>query len=313
MYDVVVIGGGPAGVAAGVYVGRKQMKALLLTDTFGGQSFNSGDIENWIGTPHISGFDLAQQLEAHVREQETVEIKTYEPVTNVEQTTHEDFVKPVWRVSTKKSTYQSKSVIIASGGRRRRLEVPGEDAFEGRGVAYCSTCDAPLFRGKKVVVVGSGNAAMEGVVDLLPFATDIYLMIRGEHMKGDEATAAKIEEHVGEKVTIMYQAAVKEIHGEQLVNAVTYTDLASNETAHLETDGVFVEIGSLPNSEFAKEVVDINTRGQIEIDHRRGTTSADGIFAAGAVVDQAYDQNNISVGDAIKAALSCHTYVTHFK
>lgn len=311
-YDIIIIGGGPGGVAAGVYAGRKQLDTLLITESFGGQSFNSNDIENWIGEPHLTGLDLAKKLEGHVRLQETVEIKQYVRVSAIEKVTVPEYSKPLWNVTAGEETFQAKAVVVTSGGRRRKLDVPGEKEFEGRGVVYCSTCDAPLFRNKTVVVVGSGNAAMEGVVDLLPYATKVYLLIRGDHMKGDEETRRKVEEST-EKVSIIYNGETQAIHGEKFVTGLTYLDKTTNTTKTLDVDGVFVEIGSIPNSDFLKGVVTLNDFGQVVIDHRTARTSEEGIFAAGAVADQAYDQNNISVGDAIKATLTAHQYVVHFR
>ncbi|MCA9389969.1 FAD-dependent oxidoreductase [candidate division WWE3 bacterium] len=315
LYDLIIIGGGPGGAAAAVYSGRKKLDTLVITESFGGQSFNSGDIENWIGTLHLSGFELAQKLEEHVKAQEDVTVQQGELVTSVRQSSSEDysFTNPIWEVETNKATYHTKGLVVTSGGRRKKLEVPGEDEFAGRGVVYCSTCDAPLFRDKDVVVVGSGNAAMEGVIDALPYAKKIFMLIRGDHMKGDDATKEKILEHEGEKITIIYHGESKQVLGETVVTGLEYLDKQTSETKTLEVQGIFVEIGSLPNSEFMKGVVDLNERDQIIIDHRSGKTSASGIFAAGAVVDQLYDQNNISVGDAIKATLTAYNYVVHFK
>jgi len=312
VYDVIIIGGGPGGVAAGVYTGRKLLNTLLITDTFGGQSFNSNDIENWIGEPHLTGLELAKRLEAHVRLQETVDIKQYVRVSQIERVQTDEFEGPLWDVTAGDETYRAKAVIVTSGGRRRKLDVPGEKEFEGKGVVYCSTCDAPLFKNKTVVVTGSGNAAQEGVIDLLAFASKIYLLIRGDHMKGDEESKSKVEDST-DKVSIIYHGQVQEIQGEQFVTGVTYLDKETNALKKLDVDGVFVEVGSIPNSDFLKGVVELDEHGQVLINHRTGETSEKGIFAAGAVADQAYDQNNISVGDAIKAALTAHQYVVHFK
>ncbi len=170
LYDVIIIGGGPAGAAAVVYTARKRLKTLLITESFGGQSIVSDDIQNWIGEPHISGFDLAQKFEAHVRAYpDTVEIKTERAIAVKEKGDN-------FEVQTEQSVYEGKTVILAAGARRRKLGVPGEDAFNGKGVAYCSTCDAPLFSGKKVAVVGGGNAGLEAVQDLFPYAAEEYIV-----------------------------------------------------------------------------------------------------------------------------------------
>ena len=166
LYDTIIIGAGPAGAAAAVYAARKKLRTLLITEEFGGQSIVSSKIENWIGEISITGEELAKRLEKHVRAQKDIEIKAAEKVIKINEMPDCTF-----EVKTDKDgTYQSKTLIVASGGRQKRLEVPGEEKFGGKGVAYCSTCDAPFFEGKDVAVVGSGNSALEGVIDLASYA-----------------------------------------------------------------------------------------------------------------------------------------------
>ncbi len=180
LYDTVVIGGGPAGAAAAIYAARKKLKTLVVAEDFGGQSLVSSNIENWVGEISITGKELAEKLARHVRAQSEVEIKIPERVTAVLETPD-----CTYEVRTDKGgRYWSKTVIVASGGRRRRLQVPGEDRFEGRGVAYCSTCDAPFFQDLEVAVVGGGNTALESVIDLIPYAAKIRLLVRGDQLKG---------------------------------------------------------------------------------------------------------------------------------
>ncbi|MBI3631640.1 MAG: FAD-dependent oxidoreductase, partial [Candidatus Staskawiczbacteria bacterium] len=201
MYDVIIIGGGPAGSAAAIYTGRKRLKTLLITESFGGQSIVSDDIQNWVGTKSISGYDLAQNLEEHVRAQEMVEIKIPETVTATKE------IPNGFEVTTNNgNTYQSKTLIVTSGGRRRKLGVPGEEKYNGRGVAYCSTCDAPLFMGKKVVVVGGGNAGLEAAIDLRPFASEIFVFVRSEKLVADPITQAEVLK--SDKIKIVYNASI---------------------------------------------------------------------------------------------------------
>lgn len=305
-YDVIVIGGGPAAAAAGVYVARKQMKAVVITESIGGQSIVSADIQNWIGTPSISGYDLAKNLEAHLRAQPNLEIRMPERVVKVEKDGGEFLVE-----TDKGKTYKSRSVIVASGARRRRLNVPGEDKFEGTGVAYCSTCDAPIFSGMDVAVVGGGNAGLEAAIDLIPFAKSITLVEYGDAPKGDPITLEKLK--ADKKVSIVTNAKTARIEGDKMVSALIYTDTKTNKEKSLAVQGVFVEIGSIPNSEIVKGLVDINPHGEIVIDHRTCATSCPGVFSAGDVTDELYKQNNISCGDAVKAALSAYNYLLSLK
>ena len=303
-YDVIIIGGGPAGTAAAVYSARKKLKTLLITESFGGQSIVSDDIQNWIGEPHISGFDLAKKLEAHVRAYpEAVEIKMPEKVLKVKES------DAGFAAETDKSNvYQGKAIILVAGARRKRLNVPGEDKFEGKGVAYCSTCDAPLFSDMKVAVIGGGNSGLEAVHDLFPYASEVYLLHRSESLKADPATIEEARKNPKLKEIIL-NANTKEILGENSVSGIRYQDLKTGEEKILEVQGVFVEIGSTPNSEMVKGLVDIDAFGQVVIDPKHGSTSHRGIFAAGDITDDPYKQNNISAGDAVKAALAAYNYL----
>lgn len=301
MYDVIIIGGGPGGIAAGVYIARKQLKALFLTGDFQSQSTVSAGIENWIGDVSITGWEFGARLEKHLRAQEGLEIQTGAWVTGV--TKRED---GTFDVATDKETFQTKTVIIASGGRHRHLDVPGEEKFKGKGVVYCSTCDAPFFREKKVVVVGGGNAGLEAVEDLLPYAKEIILFVRSE-IKGDQITFDKIS--ASPKVSIQYKVVVEEITGDTVVEGVRYKNLDTGELETLATDGVFVEIGMVPNTDFVKDVVELNERGEIIVDGKTAETSVPGIYATGDATDLLYKQNNISAGYGVVAALSAYDYL----
>ncbi|MBI2596111.1 FAD-dependent oxidoreductase [Candidatus Daviesbacteria bacterium] len=311
LYDVIIIGGGPAAVAAAVYCARKKLKSLLITESFGGQSIVSDDIQNWIGDPHISGLDLAKKLEAHVRVYpDMVEIKLPEKVVEVKSVKCEEAARICdFEVKTDNgNTYSSKSVIVAAGARRRRLGVPGEDQFEGKGVAFCSTCDAPLFAGKKVAVVGGGNAGLEAAQDLFKYAQEVYILDFGEQLKGDPVTIDEIQKNPKLK-GIINNAQTLEVLGDKLVTGLKYKDVKTNEEKTLEVGGVFVEIGSVPNAEMVKDLVQLDPHGQVMINFQHARTSHPGVFAAGDVTDDPYKQNNISVGDGVRAALSAQAYL----
>jgi NADH-dependent peroxiredoxin subunit F len=310
MYDYIIIGGGPAGVASAVYAARKRLKTLLITESFGGQSVVSADIQNWIGDLHVSGADLAKRFEDHVRSfSDIVDIKIPEKAVSIKKSNCIDGDRACdFEVETDKGNkYQGKAIMLASGARRRRLGIPGEDKFDGKGVAFCSTCDAPLFKNQVVAVVGGGNAGLEAVTDLLPYASKIYLLEYSEKLKGDAVTQEKIKNDP--KVKIMFNIETKEIKGEVMVKSLKYLDKKTNEEKTLELGGVFVEIGSIPNSEIVKGLVDIDKYGQVLIDSKHASTSMPGVYAAGDITDDPYKQNNISAGDAVKATLAAYAYI----
>jgi len=299
MYDLIIIGGGPGGVAAGVYAARKKIKTLLITDGFGGQSAVSGEIQNWIGTRSISGYDLAKSLEEHLRAQEDITVVDDDLVVGVQKK------DSGFSLSTRNGkTYEARYLLLASGSRRKKLGVPGEKEFDGKGVVYCSICDAPLFKDKTVAVVGSGNSALEAVIDLLSYAAKIYLVVRSEASKGDPVTQDKIKNDP--KVAILLSTVVEQIRGKDFVTGVHLKNVKTGEEKDFPLDGVFVEIGLLPNSDFVKELVKLDERGHVVVDARTQATSCEGIWAVGDVTDVLYRQNNISAGDAVKAVLNIY-------
>ena len=302
IYDLVIVGGGPAGVAAGIYAARKKMKTVLITDTFGGQSLVSDDIQNWIGEPHISGFELAQKFEKHLKAQEGIEIIEDDLVSLIKSTS------PIFSVQTKNGkTFETKTVLFTAGSRRKRLEVPGEKELEGKGVFFCATCDAPLMGGKAAAVVGGGNAGLEAVIDLLPYASKIYLLHRRNELKGDIVTQEKIK--TNPKVEIIYNAETQKILGDKTVAGLEYKDNVSGEIKKISADGIFVEIGIVPNTDLVKDIVSLNFRGEIITDPKSQATSCVGVWAAGDATDGLYRQNNISTGDAAKAVLNIYDYL----
>jgi len=302
MYDLVIIGGGPAGVAAGVYAARKKINSAIIAEEFGGQSVVSADVQNWIGTKSVPGFEFGKMLEEHLKAQKGIDIIEGEKVNEVKK------AKEGFTVKTESGKeYKTKTIIVASGSRRKKLGIPGEKEFDGKGVVYCSTCDAPLFGGKTVAVVGGGNAGLEAVIDLFPYAEKIYLLEFTDNLKGDTTTQDKVK--ASDKVEIILKAEAKEVVGEQFVTGLQYEDRDSGEEKTLDVQGVFVEIGAVPNTEFMKDLVELNKFGEIVVDHRTQHASTEGVWAAGDASDVLYKQNNVSAGDAVKAVLSVDTYL----
>ncbi len=302
MYELIIIGGGPAGVAAGVYAARKKIKTLFMTQTFGGQSVVSADIKNFIGFKSISGIELAKRLEEHLSSQEGIEIKTGVSVSKIEKT------KNGFKVYADSSmVFETRTIFFALGSRYRRLNVSGEEKFEGKGVFYCSICDAPMIKGKTVAVIGGGNSGFESAIDLLPYAEKIYILEYNDVLRADAITQEKVK--ASGKAEIITMAEVSEISGGDFVSGLKYKDRRSGEAKEINLDGVFVAIGYQPNSDILKGLAEINPGGQIVVNHHTQQTSCPGIWAAGDSTNVLYKQINIAIGDGVKAALNIYEHL----
>ncbi|MDE2078789.1 MAG: FAD-dependent oxidoreductase [Patescibacteria group bacterium] len=296
MYDIAIIGGGPGGCAAGVYAARKLLKTVLITEEFGGQSIVSEEIQNWIGTEKVSGADLAKKLESHVRAYagDVVDIMKGERIVKMETGDN------CFRLTTKSGkTFDAKTVFIATGGTRRKLEVPGAKEFDQKGLTYCASCDGPLFGGMDVAVVGGGNAGFETALQLLEYAKSVTLLQHRDVYTADPVTVEKVLQHPN--MTGILNADVEEIFGEGFVKGLRYKDKKTGETKTLNVAGVFVEIGLVASTEFAKDHVEMDQYNRIIVDPKTQKTSCEGVWAAGDCTDALYHQNNIAVGDAVKA------------
>lgn len=302
IYDLIIIGGGPAGVSAGVYSARKQLKTLLITPEFGGQSIVSEGVENWIGTIKISGSDLAKNLENHLKAYagDFVEIKN-ESAEDISKS------ESIFEVKTEKSTYKSKSVLIATGSHRKKLEIPGAKEFDNKGIIYCASCDGPLFAGQDVVVIGGGNAALETSAQLLAYCKSVTLLNRSDKLRGDEITISKLSENNHFK--IIKNAVPIEILGDKFVSGLVYEDTLTKEKHTLTVPAIFVEIGLLPTTYFAKNIIKLNEYNQIPINPKNQQTEVYGIWAAGDCTDAMYHQNNIASGDAVRALEDIYVHI----
>jgi thioredoxin-disulfide reductase len=302
MNDLIIIGGGPAGIAAGIYASRKKIKTLLITDYFGGQWIVASDIQNFIGFKSVSGFNLSKVLEEHLRLQSDIEIKDQTLALKIEKKDNGFVVK-----TNKEEVFETKTVLMALGTHYRKLNVPGEDKFMGRGVFYCATCDAPLMKGKAVVIVGGGNSGFESAIDLLPYASKIYLLEYTDTFSADLTTQEKAKN--SGKIEAITMAAVQEVFGDELVKGIKYQNRQSGETKELAVEGIFVSIGYQPSSEIVKGLVELNKAGEIVVDCKTQRSSLEGIWAAGDISDALYRQGNIAIGDAIKAVLNIYDYL----
>lgn len=298
-YELVIVGGGPAGAAAAVYAARKQLKTLIITEEFGGQSAVSNEIYNWIGTVAISGTDLATALKNHVEqyagENKTLQIKSGQRVENISKTANNEFLISL----TNGENFMARSILITSGSSHRKLDVPGAKELDHKGVMYCATCDAPLFQDMNVAIIGGGNAAFEGVLQAAQYSPTVTLIHRNENFKADPITIEEVKKLTN--VNIIANAQVKEVYGASFVEGLKYQVQNSDEIIDLKISGLFVEIGQIPNTNFVKEIVSLDELNRIKIDPRNQRTSTDGVWAAGDCTDGLYHQNNIAAGDAIKA------------
>lgn len=295
MFDVIIIGGGPAGAPAAVYSARKQLKTAIVTTEFGGQSVVSEKIFNWIGTPEISGTDLAKSLKTHVSAYrgEFLEIFEGERATLVEK------IEGGFSLKTDKQELQTKTVLVTTGSSRKKLQIPGAETFENKGVVYCASCDGPLFSGQNVTVIGGGNAGFETVAQLAAYCPSVTLIHRRDTFKADDITVQKVS--AMPNVHIKTWSEPIEIVGEKFVNGIKIKNTKTNEEETIPCAGVFAEIGQIPNTDYVKDLVKTNEFGNIEIDPWTQKTSCDGIWAAGDATNAHYHQNNIAAGDAVKA------------
>ncbi len=303
MYDLAIIGGGPGGVAAGVYASRKHLKTVFITEDFGGQSTVSPEIQNWIGEISISGPALAKKLKDHL----LAYADGFVMVAEAERVTHIEPIAGGFLITTKKKTYEAKTVLVTVGATRKRLMVPGAEEFDQKGLTYCASCDGPLFAGTDVAVVGGGNAAFETAAQLLAYAKSVTLLHHGPEFKADPVTVKRVLSNP--KMKALLNAETLEIKGDKFVNGLIYEDKDTKEKHELPVGGVFVEIGLIPNTDFVKNIVKLDAYGRIVTDPYTQMTSTPGIWAAGDVTDGKYHQNNISAGDAVKALEDIYGYL----
>lgn len=300
MYDLIIVGGGPAGMTAAVYAARKRLNVLLITKEFGGQVMWTREIENYLGFQYITGPELIAKFEQHVQQYPLA--TKYEEVISLKQGRD-----GLFQLVCDPDRYAAKTVIIATGKRPRRLNVPGEEEFTGRGVAYCATCDGPLYAGKTVAVVGGGNSACQAAIELSQIAAKVFLVVRGEY-KADPVVLEKLTNAANVEVLKGYVA--RRIEGGKSVEQFLVANRERGDEQNLPVQGVFVEIGLDPNSEFARGVVRLNQRNEIVVDCRT-RTDVPGLFAAGDVTNGPDKQIVIAAGEGAKAALGAYEYLLH--
>ncbi|MEK7127980.1 MAG: FAD-dependent oxidoreductase [Patescibacteria group bacterium] len=317
VYDLIIIGGGPAGTAAAVYASRKRLKTLFLTAEWGGQSVVSEQIYNWIGTASLSGNELAENFKKHVLANagtgQTLEVKEGEKVTAIEQAPkalETSALGAVFLVKTESGEeFLTKTILIATGSGRRKLEAKNADALEHKGLTYCASCDGPLFADMDVAVIGGGNAGFETAAQLLAYCKSVTLLHRSESFRADEVTVEKVLKNP--KMRAVKNTEILEVKGDKFVEGIVYKDRTTGKETELKVSGIFVEIGQIPNTGFAKDILELDKIGRVKIDPTTQKTGTPGIWAAGDCTDVLYHQNNIAAGDAVRALeniyLALHT------
>jgi len=305
VYDLIIVGGGPAGITAGIYAGRQRLNTLLITKSFGGQIARKAvDIENYPGFKKISGIDLIKKLRDH--------LKNYKIETEETSVVKIDKKGGVFSISTSnKKKFGARIVIVASGADPRHLEVPGEKKFIGKGVSYCTACDGPLFAKKNVAVIGGGNSGFEAAIALERIAKKIYILEYSE-----KPAAEKINQEIVKgikKATVITNVVLKKIDGKDFVESISYQDRKTKKNKKLAVEGVFVEIGYQPADSFVKGLVDFNDKDEIIVNPKTGQTKTPGLFAAGDVDDVPHKQIVIAGGEGAKAAISAFKYLKRKK
>jgi NADH-dependent peroxiredoxin subunit F len=295
MHDVAIIGGGPAGITAAIYCARKKLSTLLISRDFIGQVGIAGPIDNWPGDIAVPGPVLMQRFEQHLREYD---------VDIVEESVVSITKDAVFEVSTEDSAHKAKTVLIATGRKPMQLGVPGEKNFIGKGVVYCTTCDAPIYQDKKVIIAGGGNNGFSSAIEMTDFASEVTLIESQDVCTADEMLQDKARE---KGVTILTNCHITEILGDDFVTNVRYVQ--GGKETFTDIDGVFIEIGSVPNTDFCPEALKQNEAGEIIIDYKTCATNIDGLFAAGDATTVKDKQIVTAAAEGAKAALSIYEYL----
>ena len=302
-FDVLIVGGGPAGAAAAVYAARKGIRTGVVAERFGGQVLDTLAIENLISVPHTEGPQLARALEQHVKEYD-VDIMNLQRAQALVPS-KENGYHQIELASG--AVLKSKAVVLATGARWREMNVPGEREYRGLGVAYCPHCDGPLFKGKRVAVVGGGNSGVEAAIDLAGIVEHVTLLEFADVLRADGVLQQKLNSL--DNVTVIKNAQTTEVTGDgNKVNGLNYLDRLSGQSQQLELEGVFVQIGLLPNTDWLKDIIDLNRFGEIQVDSH-GQTNVPGVFASGDVTTVPYKQIIIAMGEGAKASLAAFDYL----
>jgi thioredoxin-disulfide reductase len=300
VYDLIIVGGGPAGITAGIYASRKKLKTLLITKDFTGQVELSWNIENYPGFSQITGHNLMENLKKHLQEYE-IEIKKFEEVKQIIKEGNQ------FKIITNENEYTSLSLIITTGAFPKKLNIGNEEKFIGHGISYCLTCDEKAFEGQKVAVIGGGNAGAEATLELTRFCSQVYLFEYLENLTCDEILKEKITKT--SQIKVFTGVEVLKFEGSDELEKVIIKNRKTNENQEILISGCFIEIGTKPQTEFLEGLIDLNERKEIIVDSKTMTTSVKGIFAAGDVCNFNHKQIIIACGQGALAALSVYEYL----
>lgn len=300
-YDAMIIGAGPAGLTAALYLARRKAKTILVSKNIGGQTAWSGKVENYLGFPSLTGAELIKNFQDHLNNYELTK-KIGPEVDKIEKLNNNQFSIHL----TSGDDITTKTIIITAGQCPRKLKIPGETEFEKKGVAFCATCDAPLYTNKEVAVIGGGNSALDSALQLEKYASKVYLINLNADLIGERTRIDKVNK--SKKIEVIQETETKEIKGKNFVESIIIENKKNKEKKELPVNGVFIEIGSLPATGFLTKIIDLNDKGEIIID-KKNRTSVPGIFAAGDIADTPYKQIIIAAGDGAKAALSAAEYL----
>jgi alkyl hydroperoxide reductase subunit F len=301
LYDLLIVGGGPAGLNAALYAKRKGLETGIVTKQIGGQVVNTSSVENYLGTESTSGEELVNNFKSHVQNLE-VPVAEYVEVEKILPNQGDNYHSIQLTDGT---IYNSRTLLLATGTNHRKLGVEGEERLAGRGVAYCAICDAPLYKNKKVIIAGGGNSALEAALDLAKVASHVTLVHRSE-FRADKILVDEL--YKNDKIDIHLQSQILSIEGQDFLSHIHVLDKLKETTFDISADGIFIEIGNVPNSQLFQDIIDLNDIGEVIVDHN-GLTSVEGIYAAGDVTTVNYKQIIIATSDGAKTALAANDYI----
>lgn len=296
-YDVIIVGAGPAGLAAGIYAGRRNLKTLIIGELLGGQMSLAHIVENYPGVNEIRGLDLTNTM----REQ----AEKFGCKIKIEKLGDMDLKGDIKKIKTNKAEYESKAVIISTGGQHRKLNIEGEDKFLGKGVSYCATCDGPMFKGKKVAIVGGSDTAIKYALYLIEICSEVYLIHRRDQFRAEEVNQQELKQS---NVKLILNSTIEKIEGDKTLNKIKIKNVKTNEVSDLEIEGLFIEIGQVPTTEIAKKAgIETDDKDFIKV-NRDQETNIKGVFAAGDITG-GLQQISTAVGEGATAATNAYLYI----